>query len=60
MRCLQPFSRTRDDGFVHQVMAEKTGPHTRLLCFVGRAIIVSPLILAGPWLVTYSYNSVSN
>ncbi|MGH6609887.1 MAG: hypothetical protein ACRECQ_06505, partial [Burkholderiaceae bacterium] len=38
-----------------KLMAEKTGPTRDFFGFVGRAIIVLPLILMGPWLITYSY-----
>ncbi len=38
-----------------KLMAEKTGATRDFFGFVGRAIIVLPLILMGPWLITYSY-----
>lgn len=38
-----------------KLMTEKTGPTRDFFGFVGRAIIVLPLILTGPWLITYSY-----
>lgn len=38
-----------------KLMAEKSGATRDFFGFVGRAIIVLPLILMGPWLITYSY-----
>lgn len=38
-----------------KLMTEKTGPTRDFFGFVGRAIIVLPLIVMGPWLITYSY-----
>lgn len=38
-----------------KLMSEKPGPTRDFFGFVFRAIIVLPLILVGPWLVTYTY-----
>lgn len=38
-----------------KLLAEKPGPTRDFFGFVFRAIIILPLILLGPWLITYTY-----
>lgn len=38
-----------------KMMSEKPGPTRDFFGFVFRAIIILPLILVGPWLITYTY-----